>query len=213
MERRLKLLEKLKSTKLNKLTVKQGGVDVKLNLKRDLANQAVSIDDKVLDMLEKYVENQNNSGAAVTNSSASMGDDARNLDDVAATNRTLSSTAAGSPAKKVRFDVNSVQSTSPAENLATAVRLLGQLRTTSQTVQRNLQSSDRIDTPVLWMFKSLKMYNSSLFDCLVEPSYFKSKYYWFEVMNFFILVWSEKMIKLIKVAFNLQIYILNRLLC
>lgn len=55
MERRLKLLEKLQPTKLNKLTVKQGGVDVKLNLKKDLADPNVSIDDKVLDMLEKYV--------------------------------------------------------------------------------------------------------------------------------------------------------------
>lgn len=55
MERRLKLLEKLKSTKLNKLTVKQGGIDVKLNLRSDLADANVSIEDKVLDMLEKYV--------------------------------------------------------------------------------------------------------------------------------------------------------------
>lgn len=61
MERRLKLLEKLKSTKLNKLTVKQGGVDVKLTLKKDLADPAVSIDEKVLDMLEKYVGNQQTS--------------------------------------------------------------------------------------------------------------------------------------------------------
>lgn len=55
MERRLKLCEKLKATKLNKLTVKQGGVDVKLNLKKDLIDPNVSIDDKVLEMLEKYV--------------------------------------------------------------------------------------------------------------------------------------------------------------
>ena len=59
MERRLKLHEKLKSsTKLNKMTVKQGDLLVTLNLKKDIGDPSVEISDKVLYMLEQFVEKQ-----------------------------------------------------------------------------------------------------------------------------------------------------------
>ena len=62
MERRLLLSERLKSTKLNKMTIKQGGVNVTLNIKKDIADPNVQISDKVLFMLEAYAEKQNLNG-------------------------------------------------------------------------------------------------------------------------------------------------------
>lgn len=125
MDRRLKLLEKLKTTKLNKLTVKQSGVDVKLNLKKDLADPNVTIDDKVLDMLEKYVStsSSNGNGSGDKQSSAVVSKfpaapsvagskpqeeaeqprDETNVNDKASIIQTL--TASPSPTKRVHFDV------------------------------------------------------------------------------------------------------------
>jgi hypothetical protein len=54
MKRRLVLYDKIKSTKFNKLTIKQGDVNVKFNLKKDLLDQNVDIPEKVLCMLENY---------------------------------------------------------------------------------------------------------------------------------------------------------------
>jgi hypothetical protein len=57
MERRLKLHERLKDSKLNKLTVKQGGgINVTLHLKTDIINENVEMPDKVLTMLENYAD-------------------------------------------------------------------------------------------------------------------------------------------------------------
>ena len=54
MKRRLMLFEKIKTSKLNKLTIKQGDLNVKLNLKKDLLDPNVDIPEKVLCMLEAY---------------------------------------------------------------------------------------------------------------------------------------------------------------
>ncbi|RNA44784.1 General transcription factor 3C polypeptide [Brachionus plicatilis] len=56
MERRRAIFERIKETKLNKLTIKQGEINVKLNLKKDLIDPNVEINEKALEMLEAYAE-------------------------------------------------------------------------------------------------------------------------------------------------------------
>lgn len=56
MERRKAIFEQIKDTKLNKLTIKQGEINIKLNLKRDLIDPNVEISKKALEMLEEYAK-------------------------------------------------------------------------------------------------------------------------------------------------------------
>lgn len=58
MERRLKIFEQLKSSKLTKLTLKQNNQTVSLNLKEDLLNENVILNDKVLLMLESIAKKE-----------------------------------------------------------------------------------------------------------------------------------------------------------
>ena len=65
MERRKQIYEKIKDTKLNKLTVKQGDANVVLNLKVDLLDPKVDIGEKVLLMLENFaIQQQQQSGSS-----------------------------------------------------------------------------------------------------------------------------------------------------
>lgn len=98
MERRLKLHEKLKSsTKLNKMTVKQGDLLVTLNLKQDIGDPNVEISDKVLYMLEQFVEKQQ---SKVLNSSIAQ------INKPIETVKLANNITTPSPSKRVRFDLN-----------------------------------------------------------------------------------------------------------
>lgn len=56
MERRKAIFEQIKDTKLNKLTIKQGEINIKLNLKKDLIDPNVVINEKAIEMLETYTK-------------------------------------------------------------------------------------------------------------------------------------------------------------
>ena len=58
MERRLEIYNKIKNTKISKLTLKQNGEAKTLNLKVDLLNESVFLSDKALDMLENLANKQ-----------------------------------------------------------------------------------------------------------------------------------------------------------
>jgi len=115
MERRLRLHEKIKSSpKLNKMTVKQGDVLVTLNLKQDIGDPNVEISDKVLYMLEQFVEKQqskqlNASIKAVTavSTAVQLSNEEDTLATIKKTNTPKSVT--NSPSKRVRFDLNLIQ--------------------------------------------------------------------------------------------------------
>lgn len=124
MERRLQLLDRLKSTKLNKLTVKQGDQNVKLNLRTDLADPNVEIGDKVLDMLESYIQKQSSSVVADvvnTNSSSifvpqSATNSAISFGSVNEDKSKASSEPNISPSKKVRFSLPPVAKEARSES-------------------------------------------------------------------------------------------------
>jgi hypothetical protein len=58
MERRLEIYNKIKNTKISKLTLKQNGEAKTLNLKVDLLNESVILSEKALDMLENLANKQ-----------------------------------------------------------------------------------------------------------------------------------------------------------
>jgi hypothetical protein len=58
MERRLEIYNKIKNTKISKLTLKQNGEAKTLNLKVDLINENIFLSDKALDMLENLANRQ-----------------------------------------------------------------------------------------------------------------------------------------------------------
>lgn len=114
MERRLRLHEKIKSSpKLNKMTVKQGDVLVTLNLKQDIGDPNVEISDKVLYMLEQFVEKQqskqlNSSIKVVTTASPTLSSN-EDTTTTTANKKTTPKSVNNSPSKRVRFDLNPVQ--------------------------------------------------------------------------------------------------------
>lgn len=110
MERRLKLHEKLKSTtKLNKMTVKQGDLLVTLNLRQDICDPNVEISDKVLYMLEQFVEKQQSKLLTTTISSIKTPEKTTAESDTVPVNKLKKNTSQSvspSPSKRVRFDLN-----------------------------------------------------------------------------------------------------------
>ena len=58
MERRIEIFNKIKDTKISKLTLKQNGEAKTLNLKVDLLNENVYLSEKALDMLENLANKQ-----------------------------------------------------------------------------------------------------------------------------------------------------------
>lgn len=152
MERRLKLLEKLQPTKLNKLTVKQGGVDVKLNLKKDLADPNVSIDDKVLDMLEKYVTQPKGQTSKQeeepTKQTSSSIDKDKEVVEPMSTTTTMTTKEAEttdettttqvnnpSPTKRVRFDAVKSQALSEKEKQTKEIKQCSPVKKTSSIIE------------------------------------------------------------------------------
>ena len=150
MERRLKLLEKLQPTKLNKLTVKQGGVDVKLNLKKDLADPNVSIDDKVLDMLEKYVtqpkgQTSKQEEEQTKQTSSSIDKDKEVVEPLSTTTTTKEAETTDettttqvnnpSPTKRVRFDAVKSQALSEKEKQTKEIKQCSPVKKTSSIIE------------------------------------------------------------------------------
>jgi len=116
MKRRLMIYEKIKSTKLNKLTIKQGDVNVKFNLKKDLLDLNVDIPEKVLSMLENYEsnankqnnlyeENETSSSSAPTQIPLSMTETPTSIP-YNETQLSMSKTTSSPSTKRVRFDLN-----------------------------------------------------------------------------------------------------------
>ena len=58
MERRIEIYNKIKNTKISKLTLKQNGEAKTLNLKVDLLNENIFLSDKALDMLDNLANKQ-----------------------------------------------------------------------------------------------------------------------------------------------------------
>jgi hypothetical protein len=58
MERRKAIFELIKNTNLNKLTIKKGNKNVRLDLKIDILNPDVEMSEQVLNMLEAYAQKQ-----------------------------------------------------------------------------------------------------------------------------------------------------------
>ena len=152
MERRLKLLEKLQPTKLNKLTVKQGGVDVKLNLKKDLADPNVPIDDKVLEMLEKYVtqpkgQTSKQEEEQTKQTSSSIDKDKEVVEPLSTTTTTTTKEVETtdettttqvnnpSPTKRVRFDAVKSQVSSEKEKQTKGIKQCSPVKKTSSIVE------------------------------------------------------------------------------
>lgn len=159
MERRLKLLEKLQPTKLNKLTVKQGGVDVKLNLKKDLADPNVSIDDKVLEMLEKYVtqpkgQTSKQEEEPTKQTSSSIDKDKEVVEPLSTTTakeaETTDETTTAqvnnpSPTKRVRFDAVKSQVLSEKEKQTKEIKQCSPVKKTSSILVETRNDNVRIN--------------------------------------------------------------------
>ena len=110
MKRRMIIYEKIKTTKLNKLTIKQGDVNVKFNLKKDLLDSNVEIPEKVLCMLENYEVNTNKPGDVNEENESSSPTSAQvsipiQLPISNETQSHLNNTTSPST-KRVRFDLN-----------------------------------------------------------------------------------------------------------
>ncbi len=162
MERRLRLHEKIKSSpKLNKMTVKQGDVLVTLNLKQDIGDPNVEISDKVLYMLEQFVEKQqskqlNSSIKVVTTASPTL---SSNEDTTTTNKKTTPKSVNNSPSKRVRFDLNPVQfkSPSPDNQITNEEEIVknDQLNT-NKTVENNLTTITNNDSTQIETNKTLE---------------------------------------------------------
>ena len=107
LERRKQIYERIKQTKLNKLTIKQGDANVTLNLKKDLLDPSVSIPDKVLCMLEAYpIGATTSSTEAKPIKAVEPAPPPPQTAETATIKSSLSNTPTnGSPTKRVRFDL------------------------------------------------------------------------------------------------------------
>ncbi|CAF0999107.1 unnamed protein product [Brachionus calyciflorus] len=159
MERRLAIYERIKDTKLNKLTVKQGNVNVKLNLKKDLIDPNVEISDKALEMLEVYIEKNVNISQSSTNETNSINqkiETPTTEKEINCNNDNKNNTELESP-KKVKFIIPEIpkiesinknllieQLNQPTESLHT-ISPLENTNLTSNENQTHSESSSKIE--------------------------------------------------------------------
>jgi hypothetical protein len=122
MERRKAIYDNIKSSKLNKLTIKQGDINVQLNLKQDLLDEKVQIPDKVLSMLETYAKKTIGQSKNITENNF-LNTQARSDNQIESKLTPLKSNSgarklAESPSKRVRFDLaeNPTQVTNESDN-------------------------------------------------------------------------------------------------
>lgn len=156
MERRLKLHEKLKSsTKLNKMTVKQGDILVTLNLKKDIGDPSIEISDKVLYMLEQFVDKQQSKtlSSSISQINTTKKSEVEvTLPQKPATAQTITSalaTITASPSKRVRFDltVKTSDSTETAvlSDVADTPKINKSNEVSTQEEERNVIAKKIID--------------------------------------------------------------------